>query len=79
MTVLEKNIHDAAMNADDLGFFRGYLRGLLDSERLSSGDLQTVLKVVYEDLHEQGDEAAADLVLDGLDLLTGWSGPTAYV
>ena len=75
MTLLEKNIENAVRSAEDLRWFRGYLRGLLDGGDLTPQQLEEVLKVVYLHLRDQGSDAAADLVLDGLDLATGWCGP----
>jgi hypothetical protein len=74
MTVLERNVEAAVTSADDLRWLRGYLRGLLDSG-LTPQELEAVLRSVYEHLLTQGDERTADLLLDGLDLLTHWCGP----
>jgi hypothetical protein len=74
MTVLERNVEMAVTSAEGLRWFRGYLRGLLDGG-LTPDQLERVLRVVYEHLRDSGQEQAADLVLDGLDLVTGWCGP----
>ena len=74
MTTLERNIEDAARSAEDLRWFRGYLRGLLDAG-VERELLEEVLKRVCLRFRKTGNEQAADLALDGLDLLTGWCGP----
>ena len=76
MTVIERVQHEAiaAANADDIRRLRGYLQGLLDAG-LDPEALGLALRDVYETLRDQGNEDAADLILDGLDLLTGWCGP----
>lgn len=75
MTTLERNVHEALSSADDIRWFRGYLQGLLDSGEVTSDELEEILKRVYEQFRDKGNEAVADLILDGLDLLTGWCGP----
>lgn len=74
MTTLERNVHEAMSSAKDIRWLRGYLQGLLDSGETPES-LEPILKTVYEEFRNEKDEAAADLVLDGLDLLTGWHGP----
>lgn len=80
MTVLERNVEQAVASeqavadAEGLPWFRGYLRGLLDGG-LERAVLEEGLKTVYLHLRDGGNEPAADLVLDGLDLLTAWCGP----
>ena len=74
MTVAEQNIHNAVMSAESLGWLAAYLKGVVDSG-FAVTDLVAVLERVYSALRDSGNEAAADLVLDGLDLLTGWCGP----
>ena len=73
MTVLEHHVEAAAAAAEDLRWFGGYLQGLLDAGT-TKAQLERVLHRVHEHLVDR-DERAADLVLDGLDLLTGWCGP----
>jgi hypothetical protein len=75
MTILERNIHEDLSSADDIRWFRGYLQGLLASGELTPDQLEQVLKRVYEKFRDEGREELADLTLDGLDFLTGWSGP----
>jgi hypothetical protein len=74
-TTLARNIEGAVRHADGLRWFRGYLSGLLDSETVSREELEGLLAAVHERLLAAGEEDGADLVLDGLDLLTGWCGP----
>ena len=76
MTVLERNIEAAVRSAVDLSWFDGYLRGLLDAEK-DPAILQDALRHLYETFRQQDNERLADLMLDGLDILTGWCGPTA--
>ena len=61
-------------SAVDLSWLGGYLRGLLDAG-VKQDMLERALQHVYETFCEQEDERLADLMLDGLDLLTGWCGP----
>lgn len=74
MSILEHNLEVAATSADDLQWFRGYLRGLLDGG-LEQSLLESVMETVYKHLRDDGNARAADLVLDGLDLVTEWCGP----
>jgi hypothetical protein len=74
VTVLERYIEDAARSAENLELFVPYLRGLLDAGRPRT-ELAEMLQRVYEDLLTNSHDEAADLVLDGLDVLTGWCGP----
>jgi hypothetical protein len=78
MTVLERHVEAAVVSAGDLRWFRGYLQGLLDAGTTKE-QLEGVLRHVHEHLGDRGDERAADLVLDGLDFLTGWCAPHASV
>jgi hypothetical protein len=75
MTTLEHNVHEAFADAEDIRWIRGYLRGLLDSGKVTSDELEGMLKIVYEEALKKGNEPVADLILDGMDLLTGWHGP----
>jgi hypothetical protein len=74
MTVLERNVEQAVGSAEDIRWFGGYLRGLIDSG-VKRSVLEATLKRVYLSFRDDGDERSADLVLDGLDLVTGWCGP----
>ena len=74
MTVAEQNINDAVMAAESLAWLAAYLQGVVDSG-FAVADLIGVLGRASLVLRERENEAAADLVLDGLDLLTGWCGP----
>lgn len=78
MDTLEHNVEAAATSADDIRWFRGYLRGLLDGG-LEQPTLESVLETVYKHLRDEGNERASDLVLDGLDVVTGWCGPDMAV
>lgn len=75
MSTLERTVHEAVSNAEDIRWLRGYLQGILDSGQLSPDQLEAVLRRVSERCLAAGREDAADLALDGLDLLTGWHGP----
>lgn len=76
MTTLERNIEAAFRSADDFRWVRGYLRGVLDAEpEMDPAMLAEVLRRVYEQFRVSGNERAADIALDGLDVLTGWCGP----
>jgi len=77
MTVIERVQHEAmaAANAADIRSLRAYLQGLLDSESIPPETLEAALRLCYEQLRDEGNEEAADLILDGLDLLTAWCGP----
>lgn len=75
MSTLERNVHEAVSNAEDIRWLRGYLQGVLDSGQVPPDKLEVILRHVYERALETGREDAADLALDGLDLLTGWHGP----
>ena len=74
MTVLERNVEAAVESAEDLRWFSGYLQGVLDAG-ITTAQLEGVLRRLHVHLSDRGDERAADLVLDGLDLLTAWCGP----
>ena len=75
MTVLERHVEAAAESAEDLRWFRWYLQGLLDAGT-TKAELERTLRHVHEHLAGHGDgEKAADLVLEGLDLLAGWCAP----
>ncbi len=75
MTTLERNIEKSVTAAEDIRWFRGYLQGLLDSGKISRPELEVILRALYERFRDSGQERLADLMLDGLDLLTGWHGP----
>jgi hypothetical protein len=75
MSTLERKVNEAVSTAEDIRWLRGYLQGLLDSEQISAAALEDVLRRIYERCLANDREDAADLVLDGLDLLTGWHGP----
>lgn len=75
MTTLERNVHEALNSAEDIRWFRGYLQGLLDSGKVTSDELEVLLRACYEEVLKRGEEEVADLILDGLDFLTGWHGP----
>ena len=75
MTVLERHVETAAEAAEDLRWFRWYLQGLLDAGTTKT-ELERALRHVHEHLTDREDgEKAADLVLDGLDILVGWCAP----
>jgi hypothetical protein len=74
MTTLERNVEEALTSADDIRWIRGYLRGLLDAG-IPRETLEEMLQGIYVRNRDEGSEAVADLVLDGLDLLAGWCGP----
>jgi hypothetical protein len=72
---LERNVERAVRHAQGVRELRSYLQGLIDGGELTPEQLEAVLRVVYEHFRRHGDETAADLTLDGLDLVTGWCGP----
>lgn len=74
MTVTEQNIHDAVMRADDLDWLAGYLQGVVDSG-FAVADLVALLETASLELRAQGNDASEALVLEGLDLLTGFCAP----
>ena len=74
MTTVERHIIGALEAAEDIRWLRGYLRGLLDAD-VSWDVLERSLKRGYDAAQTAGDERVADLMLDGLDMLTGWCGP----
>jgi hypothetical protein len=74
MTTLERNVAEKARSAGDLRWFRAYLTGLLDGE-VTKGVLELAMRSAYESLRDAGNDGAADLMLDGLDFVTGWCGP----
>ncbi len=74
MTVLERHVEAAVVSAEDLRWFSGYLQGVLDAGTTKE-QLELVLRRVHSHLGERGEERAADLVLDGLDFVTGWCAP----
>ena len=53
---------------------RGLQLVLLDGE-VNVAPLERALKTVYEKFRSDGDEAWADLVLDGQDFVHGWCAP----
>jgi hypothetical protein len=75
MTVLERNVEEALRSAEDMRWMRGYLEGVLAAGELDRQTLIDILQEIHDRFREEGEERAADLVLDGLDLLTGWHGP----
>jgi hypothetical protein len=75
MSTLERNIAESIASADDVRWFRGYLQGVLDAGDTTAAELQRILRAVYEESRMSGEDEVADLVLDGLDFLTGWHGP----
>lgn len=74
MTTLERNLEVTFSSAEDLRWIHAYLRGILDAGT-PPDVLEPLLQRVYEHFLEDGREDLADLVLDGLDFLTGWCGP----
>ena len=75
MTTVERHIKGALEAAEDIRWLRGYLRGLLDAD--TPWDvLERSLTRAYHAAQKAGDERVADLMLDGLDMLTGWCGPS---
>lgn len=74
MTTLQRNVHDAFCSAEDLRWIHSYLRGLLDAGTPPEV-VEHILRAVGDDFREAGRDDLADLVLDGLDFLTGWCGP----
>lgn len=79
MTVLERNIQEAVASAESLRWISAYLKGALDTGNISVDELATILEHVYQSFLELGDERASNLVLDALDLLTGWCGPEMQI
>jgi hypothetical protein len=75
MTVLERNVEEALRSAEDLRWMRGYLEGVLAAGELDRQTLIDILQEIHDRFREEGEDHAADMVLDGLDLLTGWHGP----
>lgn len=75
MTVLERNVEEALRSAEDLRWMRGYLEGVLAAGQLDRAMLIDILQEIHDRFRKQGNDHAADMVLDGLDLLTGWHGP----
>jgi hypothetical protein len=75
MTVLERNVEQALRSAADLRWMRGYLAGLLAAGDLDRDTLIEILQTIHDRFRARGDDHAADMVLDGLDLLTDWCGP----
>jgi hypothetical protein len=75
MSTLERNVEESLSSAESIGWLRAYLQGILDSGEVSSEVLEDILRRVHERALAEGREEAADLALDGLDLLTGWHGP----
>ena len=74
MTVAEQSIHDAVASAEGFGWLAAYLQGVVDTG-FPVPDLIALLEQVRSHLQRSGNETAEDLVLAGLDLLTGWCGP----
>jgi hypothetical protein len=75
MTVLERNVEEALHSAEDLRWMRGYLAGLLAAGDLDRDALIAILQEIHDRFRARGEDGAADMVLDGLDLLTDWVGP----
>lgn len=75
MTVLERNVEQALRSAEDLRWLRGFLAGILASGDVDRDTLIDLLQHTHDRFRHQGQEHAADMVLDGLDLLTEWCGP----
>jgi hypothetical protein len=73
MTVSER-VEEAVSKAEDVRSLRAYLQGHLNSGQ-SPELLAEALQRAYTRLREERKDEAADLVLDGLDFLTGWCGP----
>lgn len=74
MTVAEQSIHDAVASAQSIGWLAAYLQGVVDTG-FPVPELIALLEQARGQLLESGNETAEDLVLDGLDLVTGWCGP----
>ena len=74
MTTLGRNIESKARSAEEIRWFRAYQLVLLDGE-VNVAPLERALKTVYEKFRSDGDEAWADLVLDGQDFVHGWCAP----
>jgi hypothetical protein len=75
VTTLERNVGKTLSSAEDIRWFRGYLQGILDSGETSRDELEELLRRVYDQFRDSDQDEVADLILDGLDLLTGWCGP----
>ena len=75
MTTLERNVEEALRSAEDLRWMRGYLQGILAAGDLDRETLIDILQDIHDRIRESGNDHAADMVLDGLDLLTDWCGP----
>ena len=74
VTVAEQNIHDAVITAGDLEWLRAYLQGVVDSG-FSLPGLVALLEATSLELRAEGNDAGEALLLDGLDLLTGFCAP----
>jgi hypothetical protein len=72
---LERNVERAVLHARGVRELRSYLQGLIDGGQLTPEELEVVLRAVYELFRSHGNDTAADLTLDGLDLVSGWCGP----
>lgn len=72
---LERNVERAVQHAQGVRELRSYLQGLIDGGQLTPEELEVALRAVYEQFRSRGNETAADLTLDGLDLVSGWCGP----
>src|SRR5438067_8635131 len=64
---LERNVERAIRHAQGVRELRSYLQGLVDGGELTPEELEVVLRAVYEQFRRRGNDAAADLTLDGLD------------
>lgn len=71
---LERDLKRAAQSADGLRTLRQHLQTAVD-QGADPELLRARLEAVYKDFSEAGNEVAADLTLDVLDLVTGWCGP----
>ena len=74
MTVAEQNIHDAVIAAGDLDWLRAYLQGVVDSG-FPVASLVALLERTSLELRADGNDTAEELLLEGLDLLTGFCAP----
>jgi hypothetical protein len=74
VTTLERNFERSVASAEGIRWLRGYLQGLLDNGE-DPAFLCEILKRAREKSAAQGRDDIADLMLDGIDLLTGWHGP----